>query len=458
MKHTTQFVCNQCGYTSVKWMGKCPNCGEWNSLTEEVVAPEVPHKSARPTGGATRAPVAKPLALSAISYEEFTRFSSGIAELDNVLGGGIVPASLVLLGGDPGIGKSTILTQVSGFVAEHEKVLYVSGEESAFQVKMRCQRLGINADNLFIVNENNLDEICALMTADNYALAVVDSIQAVYLPSLSQSAGSISQVRECAGALMRTCKATNTATFLVGHVNKDGAIAGPKVLEHIMDTVLYFEGEHTNHFKILRAVKNRFGSTNEVGIVELLEDGIHGVENPSGILLSENRGKSAGAVAGCLLEGTRSLLIEIQALVAKTVFQMPRRIISGVDYNKLVLLIAVLEKKAGILLYDQDVYVNIMGGLRIDEPSADLPMLCAIVSSFKNVPIPKDVAIFGEVGLTGEIRAVQQADKRIAECIKLGFSKIILPKSNAKAAAKYREQIKLCYAGHIYTVMKELFD
>lgn len=454
MKNTTQFICNQCGYVSTKWMGRCPNCNEWNTLTEQAVAPESAHRSAK---APARAPVAKPLPLSEISYEEFSRFSSGLGELDNVLGGGIVPASLVLLGGDPGIGKSTILTQVAGVVAKDKKVLYVSAEESAFQVKMRCRRLGVDGSSLYVVTENNLEEICALISSDNYALAVVDSIQAVYLPSLSQSAGSISQVRECAAALMRACKSSGTATFIVGHVNKDGAIAGPKVLEHVMDTVLYFEGEHTNNFKILRAVKNRFGSTNEVGIVEMREDGIHGVENPSGILLSENRGKSAGAVAGCLLEGSRSLMIEIQALVAKTVFQMPRRIISGADYNKLVLLIAVLEKKAGVLLYDQDVYVNIMGGLRIDEPSADLPILAAIVSSAKNIPVPKDTAIFGEVGLTGEIRAVQQVEKRLNECIKLGFRRAVLPKANAKYADKIKDKIELLYAGHIYTAVKELF-
>ena len=454
MKNATQFICNQCGYTSAKWMGRCPSCNEWNTMTEQEVAPAAVHKSAK---APARASAAKPLPLDEISYEAFSRFSSGLAELDNVLGGGIVPASLVLLGGDPGIGKSTILTQVAGTVAKTRKVLYVSAEESAFQVKMRCKRLGVDGSSLYIVTENNLEEICALIASENYALAVVDSVQAVYLPALSQSAGSISQVRECAAALMRTCKSSGTATFIVGHVNKDGAIAGPKVLEHVMDTVLYFEGEHTNNFKILRAVKNRFGSTNEVGIVEMQEDGIHGVENPSGILLSENRGKSAGAVAGCLLEGSRSLMIEIQALTAKSVFQMPRRIISGADYNKLVLLLAVLEKKAGVFLHDQDVYVNVMGGLRVEEPSADLPILAAIVSSVRNVPIPKDVAIFGEVGLTGEIRAVQQVEKRLNECVKLGFRKAIFPKANARLAEKYKGRIELCPVGHVYTAVKELF-
>ncbi len=447
-KVKTRFVCAACGYVSAKWLGKCPGCGEWNTLEEEVEAPAAP--AAR-----SPSPLFRPQPLSAIRAEKFSRFSSGIAELDNVLGGGVVPASLVLIGGDPGMGKSTLLTQVAGFCARERKVLYVSAEESAYQVKLRCDRLGISED-FSLLCENDADEIAALLRTEGYGLAVVDSVQAVYTPRLSSASGSVGQIRECANVLTRAAKASGTAVFLVGHVTKEGAIAGPKVLEHIMDTVLYFEGEATQNFKILRAVKNRFGSTNEVGLLEMTEQGIAGAD-PARLLLSENRGKSAGAVATPAMEGSRCMMVELQALTVPTVFGLPRRMSLGLDHNKLALLLAVLEKRGGVRLSDSDVYLNVMGGIRVNEPSFDLAALFAVVSAAKNIAVPKETAVFGEVGLTGEIRAVSLPEKRIKECVSLGFERVVLPKSNLKSLAPYKNKIELIPVSHLYAALKTVF-
>lgn len=449
-KTTTKFVCGSCGYQTAKWLGRCPECQEWNTFVEETVE-KTPAKGIGIRNGS-----AFPVYLSTIRSESTPRFSSGIGELDNVLGGGIVPASMVLIGGDPGVGKSTVLTQVCAHVSAQSKTLYVTAEESSFQVKMRCERLQLPTENFLVLNETDLDEIAGVIQNGGYSLCVIDSIQAVYSSALSSASGSVGQIRECAGRLMRIAKSTNTAIFIVGHVTKEGAIAGPKVLEHMMDTVLYFEGEDTGAFRILRAVKNRFGSTNEIGIMEMREDGIFGVKNPSALLLSENRGKSAGAVATTALEGTRCFMVELQSLVATTVFGLPRRMGAGLDYNKLILMTAVLEKRGGVALGNQDIYVNVMGGIKLCEPSADLAVVAAVLSAARNIAVPKSYAIFGEVGLTGEVRAVSQVEKRVKECIKMGIEHVILPKANLKGLEKYREKIDFIGISHIYSLVKEL--
>lgn len=440
-KNTTQYVCSDCGTVSPKWLGKCPSCGNWNTFVEEIIAPEP--ATAKPT----RPSANRPLPLSEIKNQSFTRAKSGIEEFDTVLGGGIVPGSLILLGGDPGIGKSTLLTQVAGNLANSAKVLYASAEESASQVKMRCERLGVNSDNLLLLNETCLENIESHLDGVDYL--IVDSIQAVYLDAMNSSAGSVGQVRECASRLQRIAKSKRLTTFIVGHVTKDGNLAGPKVLEHVMDTVLYFEGEPQDNYKILRAVKNRFGSAQEVGVFEMRSDGIHGVKDYAGIFVSETRGASAGSVITPYLSGNRCVPVEIQSLVSKTPFGMPRRMPLGIDYNKLVLLIAVLEKRAGIPFYTQDVYVNAMGGIRLAEPSVDLALLLSLCSAERGQALNGDTAVFGEVGLTGEVRGVTQAEKRVQECIRQGFTKIILPRHNIKGLEKYKDKVTLCPVSYV---------
>ncbi|MBQ2712542.1 MAG: DNA repair protein RadA [Clostridia bacterium] len=452
-KATSQYICAECGYISSKWMGKCPTCGNWNTMQEQEIAPmqafgASSKRKYTPTGANKPKPVTK------LEGESFRRFSSGIDELDNVLGGGVVPASLVLIGGDPGVGKSTLLTEVCAFAAQNASCMYVSAEESCYQVKMRCDRLGVSRENMLVLNETNADEIAQEILTGGYALAVVDSVQAIYTPELSATAGSVTQIRECALRLMRAAKASGTAVFLVGHVTKEGTLAGPKVLEHLVDTVLYFEGENSGAFKILRAAKNRFGSTNEIGVFEMRGDGIFGVENPSELLLSENRGVSAGAVATATMEGSRCLLVELQALVSSTVYGTPRRMSLGIDYNRLVVILAVLEKRANLSTANQDVYVNAMGGIRIIEPAQDLAILLSVASALSNTTLGNKTAILGEVGLTGEVRAVPQIEKRVAECVKLGFERIILPKSNLKLLQKYKDKIQLIGVSHVYQAVK----
>lgn len=448
-KSNSVFVCENCGAQSPKWIGKCPTCGKWNTYVEEFTEEE-PKKGAKIT-----APRQKPTPLGEVKQENFARVKSGIKELDGVLGGGIVPGSLVLVGGEPGVGKSTLLTQLAGNLAKTQKVLYASGEESCSQVKMRCDRLGVKAENLSVLNETVMESI--LLSAKDYDYLIVDSIQAVFLEELNSSAGSVGQVKECAARLMRFAKSTGVTVFIVGQVTKEGAIAGPKVLEHIMDTVLYFEGEVTGNYKVLRAVKNRFGSVSEVGVFEMREKGIFGVEDYAGIFLSATRGEAAGSVVTPFLSGNRCVPVEIQCLTAKSVYGMPRRMPLGIDYNKLVLLLAVLEKRAGVPFYTYDVYMNAVGGMKVDEPAADLAVALAAVSAARNTAVEKHTAVFGEVGLTGEIRPVHFAESRIAACKKLGFNRIVLPKGNYAAVKDVAKDVELVPVSYLWQAVKALF-
>ena len=434
---TTQYVCSECGYTAPKWLGKCPDCGNFNTMQEELVRAV----EQTPTRAGVSQMTAKAQPISKIGYEKFDRVQSGIEEFDTVLGGGIVRGSLVLLGGDPGIGKSTLLTQVSAHLAKTCKVLYVSAEESCSQVKMRCERLGLHSDDLYLLNETCLEDIETELVDNQFV--IIDSVQAIYTETLSSSAGSVGQVRECASKLMRIAKSRNITFFIIGHVTKEGSLAGPKVLEHIMDTVLYFEGQPEDNFRLLRAVKNRFGSAQEVGVFEMTDEGIQSVADYSALFLSDTRGISAGSAVTPSESGNRCMSVEIQTLITKTAYGMPRRMSLGVDYNKLVVLIAVLEKRCGIPFFNADVYVNAMGGIKLGEPSVDLAICSALASASSDIPIDKYTAIFGEVGLTGEIRPVSYADKRVNECIKTGFKRVILPAKNMKTCKKYEDKIEL---------------
>ncbi|MBO5480528.1 MAG: DNA repair protein RadA [Clostridia bacterium] len=448
---TTQFVCSQCGYTAPKWLGKCPDCGNFNTMQEELVrAADTP----TPTRAGVSQMKTRALPLSKIGSEKFERVKSGIAEFDTVLGGGIVKGSLVLLGGDPGIGKSTLLTQVSAHLAQSRKVLYVSAEESCSQVKMRCDRLGLASDNLFLLNETCLEDIETAV--EDHEFVVIDSVQAIYTETLSSAAGSVGQVRECAAKLMRIAKSRNITFFIIGHVTKEGALAGPKVLEHIMDTVLYFEGQPEDNFKLLRAVKNRFGSAQEVGVFEMTDTGVKSVADYSALFLSDSRGLAAGSAVTPSESGNRCMAVEIQTLISKTAYGMPRRMSLGVDYNKLVVLIAVLEKRCGIPFFNADVYINAMGGIKLGEPSVDLAICAALASAATDVPIDKDTAIFGEVGLTGEIRPVTYAEKRVNECLKTGFKRVIFPLKNKKACEKFADKIELIPVQYVGQAIKAL--
>lgn len=427
-KIKSKFVCQNCGYFSVKWLGKCPECGTWDSMVEEVETSDVETDSR--TLRATNK-IEKPVSITNVAIEKEDRFSSGIEELDIVLGGGIVKGSLMLVGGDPGIGKSTMLLQVADHVARQgKKVLYVSGEESVKQTKMRADRLDISSESLYVLSENNMDVILGEITQLQPDVIVVDSIQTVYREGVASAPGSVSQVREATGLLMKIAKGMGISTFIVGHVTKNGAIAGPKVLEHMVDTVLYFEGERYHIYRILRAVKNRFGSTNEIGVYEMTNKGLKGVSNPSNLFISERRAEASGSVVTAAVEGTRPVLVEIQALVSQTTFGMPRRTAVGVDYNKLVMLMAVLEKRVGLALADQDCYINVVGGMSMEEPSADLAIVTAVAASFRNFIMDAETLVFGEVGLTGEIRNVSQPQIRISEGVKLGFKRFIMPFGN----------------------------
>ncbi len=451
-KSTTQFVCSQCGYASPKWLGRCPDCGTFNTMSEEPIAPAPTGKNKSPF----RTGSARPVLLSQIAYEKYERTSSGIPELDTVLGGGIVRGSLVLVGGDPGVGKSTLLTEISAHLAQKHKVLYLSAEESCSQVKLRCERLHLDSDNLLLLNETNIDNAEEAFLDAEYV--VVDSIQAVYTESLTSSAGSVGQVRECAGKLMRIAKSHGITFFIVGHVTKEGALAGPKVLEHIMDTVLYFEGERTENFKILRAVKNRFGSVQEVGVFEMTDEGIYGVTDYSSLFLSETRGIAAGAAVTPSETGNRCMTVEIQSLISKTAFGLPRRMALGIELNRLIVLVAVLEKRCGIPLGAQDVYLNAMGGIKLNEPSADLAVCAALASAAQMTPIDKYTAVFGEVGLTGEVRGVSFAEKRVNECLKMGFKRVILPSKNLKPCEKFKDKIELVPVSYVSQMIKKLFS
>lgn len=431
-KTKTVFVCSQCGFQSPKWSGRCPECGEWNTMTEEIVQPELPSKRGGLAASQKSAP-SIPVKLGSLTAESEERISSGIDELDRVLGGGIVKGSLILLSGDPGIGKSTLLLQICSFIDKDKKVLYITGEESVRQIKMRAERLGVSSENLYLLAETDINVVTSTIADQKPDIAIVDSIQTMYNDAISSSPGSVSQVRECTHELMTVTKAGDTALFVVGHVNKEGAVAGPKVLEHMVDTVLYFEGERNLPFRILRAVKNRYGSTNEIGVFEMADDGLREVENPSLALLAGRPLNVSGTCVACIMEGSRPVLAEVQALVSTTGFGNPRRMSTGFDYNRLALLLAVLEKRAGYYFSNLDAYVNVVGGLRLDEPAADLAVAVSLISSLKDKPLDPDTVAFGELGLAGELRAASRAEARINEVTRLGFKRIILPYQNVKS-------------------------
>lgn len=428
MKKTSGFFCTECGFESVKWTGQCPSCHAWNTMAEALPLMDV--KDGR-RGGRLSLHAGIPVDLNAIEGGEETRIRTGFQELDRVLGGGAVPGSLVLVGGDPGIGKSTILLQVSrNFSERGEKVLYISGEESLRQIKLRAVRIGELKGNIRFLSETNLDVIREIIQREKPQIAVIDSIQTMFCEGVNAAPGSVSQVRESTNLLMQLAKGSQTAIFIIGHVTKEGQVAGPRVLEHMVDTVLYFEGEKNASYRILRAVKNRFGSTNEIGVFEMTDSGLKEVLNPSEYMLLDRPVDASGAVVSCSIEGARPLLLEVQALVVETTFGMPRRTAAGIDYNRVNLLMAVLEKRCKLPMSQLDAYVNIAGGMRLNEPAMDLAVVIAIVSSYRDVPIPSDVVLFGEVGLSGEVRAVSMAEYRVKEAAKLGFKLCILPKSN----------------------------
>ena len=423
-KVKTVYICSECGCESPKWAGQCPACGAWNTFTEEIKQPEKP--TAAPAERGDRIP---PRRLAEISAQQEDRKSTGISELDRVLGGGIVKGSLILVSGEPGIGKSTILLQMC-MKMKDKKILYVSGEESPRQIKLRADRVGSGPENLFLLSETDISEVIAQTEQMKPDLLVVDSIQTMYRQDMTSAPGSVPQVRECTSELMRLAKSEDIPTFVVSHVNKEGAIAGPKVMEHMVDAVLYFEGERSSDFRILRAIKNRFGSTNEIGVFEMTEEGLREILNPSERFLQDTPENVSGIATLCVMEGTRPLLAEVQALVSKTPFPSPRRTCVGVDYNRLNLILAVLEKRCGFFFGASDVYLNVIGGLRLDEPAADLGMAIAIASATKDFVVPEKTMLIGEIGLAGELRAVSAIEKRLKEAESLGFKRCIIPARN----------------------------
>jgi len=431
VKRKTKFICQECGYESPKWMGKCPGCGQWNKMVEEVEVTGAQRRGAFAHAQPGSNLLTKPMKINAIEMENEPRILTDLNELNRVLGGGVVKGSLVLIGGDPGIGKSTLLLQVSSQLANKgNPVLYISGEESLRQTKLRAERLGIASENLLVYSETNLEEISRTIESENPSFVIIDSIQTVFHPEVTSAPGSVSQVRECTAELMRIGKTKGIAIFIVGHVTKEGSIAGPRLLEHMVDTVLYFEGERHHTYRILRAVKNRFGSTNEMGIFEMKEFGLEEVENPSEIFLEERSRGAAGSTVVASMEGTRPVLVEIQALISPTSFGNPRRMATGIDHNRVPLLMAVLEKRVGMLLANQDAYLKVAGGVKLDEPAIDLAIAVSIASSFRDRPTNPTDCIIGEVGLTGEVRRVSRIEQRVQEAAKLGFERVILPANN----------------------------
>ena len=425
-KAQTRYVCQVCGSSQPKWQGKCPDCGEWNTLVETVVQPAAPRRGVALISDASTAPIPLP----DIPADGYERIPVNIGELSRVLGGGIVPGSVVLVSGDPGVGKSTLLIQLSASLAESSRpVLYVSGEESAAQVKLRANRLGIESPHLLVLADTRLESISAHIEQTQPRLVVVDSVQSIYSDAIASSAGSVTQVRDCSAHLLRLAKSQSFPLFLVGHVNKEGSIAGPRVLEHMVDTVLYLEGERFHSYRLLRSIKNRFGSTNEVGVFEMAEHGMVEVCNPSEAFLAERLPNSAGSAIAVTMEGTRPILVEVQALASSTSFAQPRRTANGVDFNRLLLLTAVLTKRVRLKLGDQDVFVNVVGGLEVEEPAADLAIACAVASSIRNRPVAADLALVGEVGLSGELRSVGQLPRRLNEAAKLGFTRVLVPRT-----------------------------
>ena len=438
-KSKTVFVCGECGYETPKWVGKCPGCGEWNTMGEDVRLPQKAAVSAAPRPAHTFSA----MPLSQINAADEHRFVTGISELDRVLGGGIVKGSVILLSGDPGIGKSTILLQVCNALQGDIKILYVSGEESAIQIKLRAKRIGVESDAVSVMTETDVQTVCEYINSARPDLVMIDSIQTMQHPDISSSPGSIVQVRESANLLLRTGKSLDIPIFIVGHVNKGGDIAGPKVMEHIVDTVLYFEGERNQSYRILRAIKNRFGSTNEIGVFEMTETGLAEVENPSAMMLSGRMSDVSGGCITCIIEGTRPILAEVQGLVAATGFGNARRTAAGFDYNRLNLLLAVLEKRLGLMFSNLDTYINIVGGIRLDEPAADLAVAMALVSGLRDIPIDENTIAFGEIGLSGELRSVPRAQARVNEAERMGFTRCILPTACLKQINSAPGGIKL---------------
>lgn len=437
-KIKTVYVCGECGYESVKWVGQCPECHEWNTLEEHVIS-----QSNKTAGTPAAAAITTAVKLSGVNPGAEQRFKCGITELDRVLGGGIVKGSVVLLGGDPGIGKSTLLLQLCEAFRGKMDVLYVSGEESAVQIKLRAKRLGVTGENVTIITETDTQSVCEYISQNKPDLVMIDSIQTMHISEIASSAGSVVQVRESTSMLLRTGKALNIPVMIVGHVNKGGEIAGPKVLEHIVDTVLYFEGERNQSYRILRAIKNRFGSTNEIGVFEMGEKGLFEVDNPSAMMLSGRLSEVSGGCITCIIEGTRPILSEVQALVTTTGFGNPRRMANGFDYNRLNMLLAILEKRQGLYFSNLDTYLNVVGGIRLTEPAADLAICMALVSGLRDIPINDKCIAFGEVGLSGEIRAVDRVSERVREAARLGFTECVLPKTALKQLTGVPKDISL---------------
>lgn len=452
------FECTECGYRTPKWMGKCPTCGRFSTMEEIAPEPEdVPVASKNrqrgvvPMGG-------KAQKLTALELPKYIRTETGMGELDRVLGGGVVEGSVVLLAGEPGIGKSTLLLQICESLSNEKRVLYVSGEESGSQLSYRAKRLGITGNNLFLLTETEVDAIIAEMNEVDPAFVVIDSIQTLYCDSIASSAGSVTQIKECAMRFISIAKNRGISILIVGHVNKEGTIAGPKVLEHMVDAVLSFEGDRQHIFRVIRAAKNRYGSTNEIGVFEMTEDGLVEVKNPSEMLLSGRPKNSSGNCAVCTVEGTRPMITEIQALVASTSFPVPRRTADGVDYNRVCLILAVLEKRLGLRFNTADVYLNVIGGFRLDENAADLAIALSLISSYRDIVLPDDMVAFGELGLSGECRSVSSADLRVGEAVKLGFRTIMLPKRNFEKmrTKSYPDGVRIIPVGSLYDAMKHL--
>lgn len=450
-KAKIKFCCTECGADSLKWLGRCPGCGAWNTMVEEMTAAKADNRIRFVQGS-------KPKPITQVDTTAVGRRITGVCEFDRVLGGGIVPGALMLIGGDPGIGKSTLLLQVAAGVSErYGPVLYVSGEESAVQTRMRAERLGSLSNHLFIMTETNLDEIAVAANAMKPALVIIDSIQTMFNAEIPSAPGSVGQVREATGKLLRFAKETDVPVAIIGHVTKEGNIAGPRLLEHMVDVVLYFEGERNYAFRVLRAMKNRFGSTNDSGIFSMEEDGLKEVVNPSVLLLAERTHDMPGSVVLACLEGVRPLLIELQALVSTTVFGMPRRMAAGFDYNRLILLMAVLEKRVGLSLANQDAYVNAVGGIKIDEPAADLAVALAIASSFRNAAVNSQTVVMGEVGLTGEVRMVSRVDIRISEAATLGFKRFVIPAGNVPGLKTKQQGLEIVGVRDVTEAMEAVF-
>ena len=447
------FTCSECGYQSIKWLGKCPDCNAWNSFVEETYT----EKSTNSISGKNEIKnVAEKF--TELELPTYIRTKTGMGELDRVLGGGLVASSVVLLSGEPGIGKSTLLLQICSELGRERRVLYISGEESKGQLKMRADRLGITGDSIYLLTETDIDAAISECERVKPDVLIIDSVQTMSSTRFMSAPGSITQVRESAMTFINYAKTRGTAVFLVGHVNKEGGISGPKILEHMVDAVLCFEGDRTNSYRIIRAMKNRFGSTNEIGVFEMGDSGLVEIPNPSEVVMAERPKNTSGSCAGCVMQGTRPIISEIQTLVAKTVYQTGKRTADGFDYNRMCLLIAVLEKRMNLRFYENDVYVNVAGGVSLNEPSADLSIAMALISGITDKVIPDEVIAFGEIGLAGEVRAVSHIDYRVKEAVRLGFTKIILPKKNITNALKVPSNVELCGVSNIYEVLAHMYS